>query len=150
MQGMDSTIIAAIIVAIATILAAFISISKRKPKSGTSSIPSVSMENRVTVVQMSIGVGDHFYTMSTDERDRAIANGYKSEGIACYVFDSLASETMPLYRLYNQNSGDHFYTMSADERDRAIANGYKSEGIACYVFDSLASGTVPLYRLYKL
>jgi hypothetical protein len=47
-----------------------------------------------------VGVGDHFYTTSAAERDNAIANfGYSSEGVACYVFDSQAPGTTPLYRL---------------------------------------------------
>jgi hypothetical protein len=95
--------------------------------------------------------GDHFYTTSATERDGAIAvHGYIDEGIACYVYSSQASGTIPLYRLFNPHNGDHFYTTSVTERDGAVANfGYTNEGIACYVFGSPASGTTPLYRLFN-
>lgn len=47
-------------------------------------------------------IGDHFYTISTFERDDAIANyGYTSKGIAGYVFDSQIPGTTKLYRLIN-------------------------------------------------
>jgi hypothetical protein len=89
----------------------------------------------------------HFYTTSLPERDNAIsAFGYASEDIACYVFSSQSSGTVPLYRLLKGN--DHFYTTSASERDHAIANlGYQSEGTACYTFETRQNDTVPLYRL---
>ena len=96
--------------------------------------------------------GDHFYTTSATERDNAVVtSGYQYEGIACYVFDSQASGTTALFRLYNPQTGDHFYTTSTTERDNAVtpAVGYQYEGIACYVFDSQASGTTALFRLYN-
>jgi len=89
----------------------------------------------------------HFYTTSPAERDSAIGNGYRSEGIACYVFTEAIPGTTPLYRLV-QN--DHFYTTSTAERDNAIARlGYKSEGIACYVLSQQVQGTTAFYRLSK-
>ncbi len=97
-------------------------------------------------------VGDHFYTTFTAERDNAFTNfGYVDEGRACFVFDSQAPGTTPLFRLLNSSNGDHFYTTSAGERDNAITTfGYTSEGTACFVFDSQASGTTPLFRLLKV
>ena len=93
-------------------------------------------------------IADHFYTTSATERDTSVANHYKYEGIACYVYTSQTSGTTPFYRLHNPN-GDHFYTASATERDNAVAEyGYKVEGVACYVHDSQVSGTTPFYRLF--
>ena len=105
-------------------------------------------QNRST----NVGVGDHFYTTSAAERDNAIANvGYTDEGTACYVFNSQAQGTTPLFRLLNPNNGDHFYTTSAAERDNAIANiSYIYEGIACYVFGWFVQDTTPLYRMLKI
>jgi hypothetical protein len=94
---------------------------------------------------------DHLFTLSSAERDRAVAQfGYRSEGIACYVFSSQAAGTVPLYRLFNPRTDDHFFTVSAAERDSAVAmHGYRYEMVACYVFGSQAAGTVPLYRLFN-
>jgi serine/threonine protein kinase len=82
--------------------------------------------------------GDHFYTTSASERDRAdTQDSYTYEGIACYVMSSHAANTIPLYRLYSSKQGDHFYTASASERDRAdTQDSYTYEGIAAYVFAS--------------
>jgi len=108
------------------------------------------------------GLGDHFYTTSVEERDRAMANfGYQDEGIACEVFSHVFDTppvpgTVPLFRLFKLDNGDHFYTTSEAERDRALASfGYQDEGIACEVFSHVfdtppVPGTVPLFRLFKL
>ncbi len=95
--------------------------------------------------------GDHFYTLSASERDKAVANsGYVSEGTACWVPDSASPVRAPLYRLYGAGNADHFYTTSASERDNAIAvYGYVSEGITCEVYTVPQPGTVPLHRLYN-
>jgi subtilase family serine protease len=43
---------------------------------------------------------DHFYTTSLSERDQAIRiYGYKSENIACHVFESPVQNSTPLFRL---------------------------------------------------
>jgi kumamolisin len=93
---------------------------------------------------MAIGLGDHFYTSSTAERDAAIAQyGYISAGVAGYV--AAAPSLVPLYRL---TSSHHFYTTSLAERDNAVRQyGFRAEGIACYVSSAPADGLVPLYRL---
>ncbi|HTK07569.1 MAG TPA: protein kinase [Ktedonobacteraceae bacterium] len=92
--------------------------------------------------------GDHFYTMSAQERDGAVAHyGYHSEGIAGYLFPTQVANTQPLYRLNGPN-GAHFYTMSAQERDAVVAhNGYHYEAIAGYLFSTQVANTQPLYRL---
>ena len=50
----------------------------------------------------SAGQGDHFYTISEQERDNAVERyGYTYEGIACYVHDSPADPEEELWeRLY--------------------------------------------------
>ena len=105
---------------------------------------------RILVVKLLVesNIGDHFYTTSTEERDRAI--GYKNEGTACFVYKNKLRRSSPFYRSYNQSNGDHFYTTSAEERDRAISNyGYKGEGIACYVYKTKVKSSIPFYRLYN-
>ena len=83
------------------------------------------------------GSGDHFYTTSVAERDNAVANGYRNEGVACQVFPAAGTGTTPLLRAFNPTSGDHFYTTSAAERDNAVTKlGYVNEGVACHVFPS--------------
>jgi hypothetical protein len=139
---MDSTIIAAIIAGGCAIIAALISLLRHKPEDTT---------RIIAVVPAPVGKSNHFYTTSTEERDRAIKDyGYRDEKIACYVFDTHISGSTPLYRLYNKKSDDHFYTTSTEERDRVIKDyGYRDEKIACYVFDTHVSGSTPLYRLYN-
>jgi hypothetical protein len=49
------------------------------------------------------GNGDHFYTRSAEERDNALVGGYTSQGIACFVYSSALTGTVPLLRLYKPN-----------------------------------------------
>ncbi|MEV0408012.1 hypothetical protein [Actinoallomurus sp. NPDC050550] len=81
-------------------------------------------------------IGDHFYTTSAQERDRAIARyGYTDEGVTARVYTTPHFGTTPLFRLWNPTIRDHFYTTSAEERDNAIARyGYINEGVAGEVF----------------
>ena len=92
---------------------------------------------------------DHFYTISAGERDAATNQyGYHWENIACYVFATQASASVPLFRLYNGGNGDHFYCINVSERDAAASGGeYVMEGVACYVFPQQRPGTVPLFRI---
>ena len=101
-----------------------------------------------------MSIGDHFYTISSSERNDAVAlNGYVPEGTACFVFGEATMAIpggTPFHRLYNVDNGNHFYTASMAERDGAIAGGYVSEGSACAVFSSgSVSGTIPLFRLFN-
>ena len=109
---------------------------------------------RILVVKSLVesNIGDHFYTTSAKERERAISNyGYKNEGTACYVYKTKAKNSIPFYRLYNRANGDHFYSTSAEERDRAISKyGYRSEHIACFVFKNEIKDSVQLFRLYRI
>jgi hypothetical protein len=94
--------------------------------------------------------GDHFYTVSAQERDNAVqAFDYIFEGIACYVLPAYDRVGVPLYRMLHANNGDHFYTISEAERDRLIqSRAYTSEGAACNVLPVGEQGASPLYRLW--
>ncbi|GAC1681047.1 MAG: hypothetical protein PVS3B3_00500 [Ktedonobacteraceae bacterium] len=99
--------------------------------------------------------GDHFYTTSKDEARNAVNRyGYKSEGIACYVYSFAKDDTTPLIRLYRPSTQHHFYTTSESEAENAVKKyGYTREGTACYVYptqgEEAPKDSVALYRLYK-
>lgn len=64
---------------------------------------------------LSIGLGDHFYTTSTTERDTAVAQyGYLSAGIAGYAIAVPA--LVPLYRVVS----DHHFSGGARRRDASV------------------------------
>ena len=97
---------------------------------------------------------DHFYTISTVERDEAVAHaGFTNERVECSVYAQPAPGTTPLYRLFSYGTGDHFYTINERERDEYIAqHGYSLEGVECHVFAIQTfppSGRRPLYRLFN-
>ena len=66
-------------------------ISSAPPTTTTGTTPTTTTTAPTTVPLLrafSPGSGDHFYTTSAAERDNAVANGYRNEGIACHVFPS--------------------------------------------------------------
>ncbi|WP_310601798.1 hypothetical protein [Anaerosporobacter sp.] len=72
---------------------------------------------------------DHFYTTDKNEITK---NGYRDEGILCYVsLTPFKDMTSKLYRYYNPKTSDHFYTTDANE----IPNGsdYIFEKVCGYV-----------------
>ena len=78
--------------------------------------------------------GDHFYTISSYERDDFKVNGYRDEGVACYVLASfgpniaLPSGLGEVKRLFHPETEDHFYTISEQEsRDAVNIYGYQRE-----------------------
>ena len=83
--------------------------------------------------------GDHLYTTSFDEAEKACADGWDYEGIG---WVSPASGT-PVYRMLNPNDGTHAFGPE-QERDGLIKAGWKCEGIAFY-----SGGSRPLYRMYN-
>jgi hypothetical protein len=93
---------------------------------------------------------DHLYTVSSSERQKAIASlGFRDEGTCCYL-PVEAPKAVPLYRLVHRASGDRFYTTSLTERDEAIArSGYTAELDCCYVYPQPFADAIPLYRLYN-
>ena len=83
--------------------------------------------------------GDHLYTPSYDEAQKACESGWNYEGIG---WVAPASGT-PIYRMLNPNDGTHAFGPEA-ERDGLIKAGWKCEGIAFY-----SGGNHPLYRMYN-
>jgi len=73
----------------------------------------------------------HYYAISSVARNAAINDGYKSEGICCYVAQKQEDGTLPFFHLYrapnndksnaaNVGGDDHLYTTSATEKFDAI------------------------------
>jgi hypothetical protein len=79
--------------------------------------------------------GDHFYTVSSSERDIARDQvRYRDMHVAYYVYPTQQGATVPVYRLVHPTSGDHFYTTDASERDVAKNQvRYIDEGVAFWV-----------------
>jgi len=76
-------------------------------------------------------VGEHHYTLSTDERDALVGAGWADEGTGWY---SDPGESVPLYREYNPNqfSCNHNYTTNREEHDYLVSLGWYDEDIAWY------------------
>src|SRR4030067_887487 len=71
-----------------------------KVKSGI--LPSKPKRNLMYKSISSTIQGDHFYTISPEEKDDAMKKyGYREEKIECYVNDIKQKGTIPLYRLYS-------------------------------------------------
>jgi len=82
-----------------------------------------------------IGLTDHFYTTSMEERDHAIKRlGYHLEGTLGYVHNSGGPGLVPFYRLHNAPAGDHYYTSSEQEQEDASRNGWAKEGVVGYLY----------------
>ncbi len=98
--------------------------------------------------------GNHFYTMSSTERDTIInnlSNTWNYEGITYNAYQNQAYNTTPLYRFFNTNTGFHFYTASSTEKDNIINNlpTWNYEGIAYYIFSSSQSNSTAVYRFFN-
>src|SRR3989338_11407758 len=94
--------------------------------------------------------GDHFHSVSLDERDRATANfRYVYEGLTGYVHNDQIAGTEMLWRLYNRDVTDHFLTTSMAERDSAMSKGYELESVIGYIHPVQITDTKPVYRLYN-
>ena len=90
---------------------------------------------------------EHFYTDTSNERDKAEEMGYDFQEIACRVYFSQIKDSVPFYRLYN--GADHLYTTNVAERDQAEKDGYTLEGVTGFVETTQVTHTVPFYRLYN-
>ena len=85
--------------------------------------------------------GEHFYTLSSSERNNLIRLGWNYEGTGWYV----KGDGSPVYRVYNKNSGEHFYTKYSGEVDSLLRAGWRNEGTGWYT----QSSGVPVYRLFN-
>lgn len=94
---------------------------------------------------------DHFYTIDSDERARAVDKfGYIAEGSACLVWRSHNLRTVPLRRFFHSQRHDHFYTIHNEEAEAALRLGYIEEPNACHVSDGPTPGAIPLFRAASL
>jgi Repeat of unknown function (DUF5648) len=98
----------------------------------------------------------HFYTTNPNERQNAIQNGFRDEGISCFVFTAPAPGPAPLFRSDKNGGqipeppGDHLYTMSLTEHDNSMSNlGYYGEGITGYIYAGASAGAIPFFRAFS-
>lgn len=70
--------------------------------------------------------GAHLYTIDENEKDFVIDNlaNYNFEGIKYYAFESAPTgiETIPVFRMLNNDSGSHLYSIDQNELDYIDAN----------------------------
>jgi hypothetical protein len=101
--------------------------------------------------------GGHFYTASSAERDRVIAQWpsiWNYEGARFDAFTTPARGTVPLYRFWSVAYRGHFYTTDPVERARVSAlwsDVWQDEGVAYYVYPptSTIADTVPVARFWS-
>jgi len=80
--------------------------------------------NYVSIYRMyNKNTGEHFYTVSSFERDSLVKSGWTYEGVG---WNAPTSGT-PVYRIYNPNAkgGDHYYTTSKWEVEQTVKAGWK-------------------------
>ena len=75
--------------------------------------------------------GEHYYTMSSYERDSLVKAGWNYEQVSFY-----SGGTVPVYCLFNPNAKgtqeSHAYTVSSYEKDSLVSAGWRYEKIAFY------------------
>src|SRR5579859_135600 len=74
--------------------------------------------------------GEHFYTIDPAERTQLLRRGYVAEGSEGRVWNQSVPDTVPLYRLYNNQIGlasRHLYTTNPKERAYQISLGWVEE-----------------------
>lgn len=85
--------------------------------------------------------GEHFHTMSWNEKSFLEGIGWKYEGVSMRV----NGEGQDVYRIYNPNSGEHFYTLNWNEIEKLKKYNWRYEGIA---WKTPWSGDA-VYRVYN-
>jgi hypothetical protein len=103
-------------------------------------------------------VGNHFYTLDEDERDKLIDQFPHVWAYEGPVFQASASQSVsalvPVYRFWSATSTSHFYTLDEAERDKLI-NDYPHvwayEGTAFYAYPDgdEPAGANPVYRFWN-
>jgi hypothetical protein len=91
---------------------------------------------------------DNFYTISTSDRDIAIAYaGYYSRGVPFAMPSPTNYGGRPFYRYYKSAPQyEHFYTHLDSDRQYVEQNGYVAEGYEGYLFPQYKPGSTALYR----
>lgn len=97
-------------------------------------------------------VGDHHFTVSSQERDALVSAGWTDEGIGWYSSDD--NRSFPLQRQYNPyaHTGTHNYTLNLGEASYLISRGRRDEGVAWYGIGGASSapwGTSPSEAPFK-
>jgi len=91
--------------------------------------------------------GEHFYTVSDEERDILISAGWIYESEDGFTGPAASEDTLPVYRLYNPNGNDHHFTLDRDEAIGLKEAGWIYEGVVFYAYDS--RNGIPVYRVYN-
>ena len=102
---------------------------------------------------VSSSIKDHFYTIDESERDIYLrvetseeeeeeSEEEENEGEE----QSQQTDTVPVYRFWNDAEGDHFYTINQTKRQELINDAtWADEGIAFYAFSEQKPGTTPVH-----
>ncbi|KAF8241385.1 hypothetical protein K440DRAFT_520099, partial [Wilcoxina mikolae CBS 423.85] len=92
---------------------------------------------------------DNFYT--TDPTGEfALQHGYQFLGIACYLFDTQVSNTLPVYRCFKPSNGNYFYTTHCAEFDKCVnIFGFRAEHIGWFMFGQDQCRSKALNRYYN-
>lgn len=91
--------------------------------------------------------GEHFYTVSDEERDILISAGWIYESEDGFTGPAASEDTFPVYRLYNPNGNDHHFTLDRGEAIGLKEAGWIYEGVVFYAYDS--RNGIPVYRVYN-
>lgn len=75
----------------------------------------------------------YYYTTDGDKKDLTSENGWKKDGIYCYVPDS--KKGIPVYCIFNPNATEYIYTTSRSEVDDLLEAGWKRKGICWYSYE---------------
>ena len=123
-------------------------------KAKSAGIPKAAPSPQVVYRFFNTRTGVHFYTISTQERDRVLAElpQFNLDGPAFFSLQMPSAGLSPVYRFYNRVSGTHFYTISASERDEVVARFpdiFQLEGVAWHASTSGGEGWVPIHRFFN-
>ena len=94
----------------------------------------------------------YFFSLDGPSTDNNGDNGQPSKEKIDEAIKELESEVDPdsdsvnMFRLYNEITGEHFYTSSKKEAKSLINSGWKYEGIA---WEGPTESNTPVYRLYN-
>ena len=89
--------------------------------------------------------GAHHFTLSAEERDKLVKDGWKYEGVA---FKTRRGGSDAMYRMYNPYSGDHLFTPRFDEAHGLQDAGWVYEGVPFFAWGP-GDGGVKVTRLYN-